>query len=359
MKIIPVGDRDGLAEFVEFPWTVYRGDPLWVPPLREQVFYELSGRNAFARYGRIRPFLCEADGRIAGRIAASINPRLVDANGAVFGQLGYFECVNEPAIASALIDAGLDWLKAQGITQVLGPMNGGAIRPHRFLTRGFDRAPYLFEPRNPPYYPTLFERSGFVPVSRWYGYELTRQQAEDHWRRLDRVLERRPSPFQPQELMTGQSPDTLVRVHRLMDRCWAGHVGYAPLDFDEFAEVFAGLLAIMGPGHVVSLVREGEDGGFAFIYPDYADDVRALQGDATGWGRWLGASRPGRIVLSTAALTPDARRSSTASAIMAWAFRRAVTDGFTDVVVSLVVEGFLAKVGDLTREYALYGRSLR
>ena len=100
---LSVSDRDGLAEFVEVPWTVYRDDPLWVPPLREQVYSELSGGNTSARYGRIRPFLCEADGRIAGRIAASINPRLVDANGAVFGQLGYFECVNEPAIASALI----------------------------------------------------------------------------------------------------------------------------------------------------------------------------------------------------------------------------------------------------------------
>jgi hypothetical protein len=88
------------------------------------------------------------------------------------------------------------------------------------------------------------------------------------------------------------------------------------------------------------------------------DDVRALDGHATGWGRWLGTSRPRRIVLSTAALTPDARKSSAASAIMAWAFRRAVTDGYDEVVASLVVEGFLSKVGELTREHALYARAL-
>lgn len=85
-----------------------------------------------------------------------------------------------------------------------------------------------------------------------------------------------------EELTTGQSQETLVRVHRLMNACWAGHVGYAPLDFDEFAEVFAGLLAIIGPGNVIALVREGQDGGFAFIYPDYVDDVRALGGHASG-----------------------------------------------------------------------------
>ncbi len=358
MKIIPVRDHDGLPEFIEVPWTVYRGDPLWVPPLREQVFHELSGRSAFARYGRMQLWLCEADGHIAGRIAALVNPRLGDGSGAAFGQLGYFECVNDPAVASALIEAGMDWLKTQGVTQVIGPMNGGAHRTHRFLTRGFDRAPYLFEPRNPPYYPTLFERAGFVPIGRWYGYDLSRQQAENQWRRLDRVLDRRPSRYLIEELTTGQSSETLGRVHRLLDRCWAGHVGYASLDFDEFVEVFAGALAIMGPGHVVTLAHDGQDGGFAFIYPDYVDDVRALDGHATGWGRWLGTSRPTRIVLSTAALTADARRSSAASAIIAWAFRRAATDGVEDVVVSLVVEGFLSKVGEVTREHTLYGRTV-
>ena len=63
-------------------------------------------------------------------------------------------------------------------------------------------------------------------------------------------------------------------------------------------------------------------------------------------------------MLSTAALTPDARKSSAASAIMAWAFRRAVTDGYEDVMASLVVEGFLSNVGDMTREHTLYGRAV-
>ena len=81
MKIVPVSDGNGLTEFIEFPWTIYAGDPMWVPPLREQVFCELSGASAFSRYGRNQLFVCEADGRIAGRIAALVNPRLVDRSG--------------------------------------------------------------------------------------------------------------------------------------------------------------------------------------------------------------------------------------------------------------------------------------
>jgi hypothetical protein len=358
MKISPVVDRDGLAEFVEFPRTIYADDPSWVPPLREQVYRELTDHSAFARYARKQLFVCEDEGRIAGRIAALVNPRLVSATGEVMGQLGYFECVNDASIASALVDAGIDWLRAQHVKHVIGPMNGGAHRAHRLMTRGFDRPPYLFEPRNPAYYPRLFERCGFVPVGRWYGYEMNRHGAIEQLARLERILGRRPAPVRIEELQTGQSQETMVRVHRVLDRCWAGHVGYASLDLDEFVEVFGGALSIMDPGQVAAFVQDGEDAGFAFVYPDYVDDVRALDGSAGKWGHWLGTSRPNRIVLSTAALVPAARHSTAATAQVAWAFRQAVSGEFDECVLSLVIEGFLSRIEEPTREHTLYARAI-
>src|SRR5262249_18177010 len=149
---------------------------------------------AFYRYGRRQLFLCEADGHLAGRIAASINPKLVDPAGSVYGQLGYFECVDDAAVAESLIRAGIDWLGAQGARHVLRPMNGGAHRSHRFMTRGFDRDPFLFEPRNPEYYPKLFAHCGFMPVHRWFSYELNRDPAAGFVKQYERVLSRRPAP---------------------------------------------------------------------------------------------------------------------------------------------------------------------
>jgi len=114
----------------------------------------------------------------------------------------------------------------------------------------------------------------------------------------------------------------------------------------------------MDRGHVSAFEVDGEDVGFAFIYPDYAEDVRALGGDAEGWGRWLGKSRATRIVVSTSALIPEARRSSAALAQVVWGLQHAVAEDFNDAVVALVVEGWLSRIGEQTREYALYGRTL-
>jgi hypothetical protein len=288
-----------------------------------------------------------------------VNPRLVDASGAVIGQLGYFECVDDAAVAGTLVEAGITWLRTQGAREIVGPMNGGAHRTHRLMTRGFDRDPFLFEPRNPPYYPTLFEACGFRPAHRWFGYEFERARAGELADRFDRILARKPPPGEIVSVPIERVEEILVRLHRLLDACWEGHVGYAPLDLPEFVEVFRGALAIMQTGNVNILVQDGSDVGFTLIYPDYADDVRALDGDASGWGRWLGEARPDRLVLHTAALVPSVRASSAAMAQIAAVLRHAVDGGYDKLVVALAVEGFVSRIGEQTREYALYAYSGR
>jgi hypothetical protein len=114
----------------------------------------------------------------------------------------------------------------------------------------------------------------------------------------------------------------------------------------------------MDPGHVSVSVQDGHDVGFAFVYPDYAADMRALDGHAGGWGRWLGTSRATRIVVSTSALVPEARRSSMAMAQVAWGLRHAIAGGYTDVVVALVREGWISRIGEQTKEYTLYARAI-
>jgi hypothetical protein len=358
MTILPVESQDELGEFVEFAWVANSGDPSWVPPLREQVYRDLSAVSPLARYCQKRLFLCQDNGRTVGRIAALCNQRLTDGDGTVLGQLGYFECLDDSAAATALIDTGLAWLRAQGARSALAPMNGGAHKGHRLMTSGFDRDPFLFEPRNPPYYPKMLAQAGFTPVQRWFTYEHDRAQAHDLLARYDRVLARRPLKGAIDLLGPAGGQDVVVRIHRLLDKCWGGHAGYAHVDLDEFAEIFGPGLAIMSPGNVGVLTNDGQDWGYTFSFPDYVADVRALGGHAAGWGRWLGTSRPDRLVLHTSALVPDVRTTSAAIALIGEALRLGLAGPFDRFILALAIEGFMNRAGEPTREYALFGRPI-
>ena len=37
LTITPVQDRKDLEDFLRLPWTIYKGNPYWVPPLIKEV----------------------------------------------------------------------------------------------------------------------------------------------------------------------------------------------------------------------------------------------------------------------------------------------------------------------------------
>jgi GNAT superfamily N-acetyltransferase len=350
--------------FIELAWQLNAHDPSWIPPMRARLQQELTGADAFGRYGRLRLFGCESDGRLVGRLAAIVNPRLVDPRGHPVGQVGYFEAINDSAVASALFDAAFEWLRAAGARQVWGPMNGGPHRTHRFITDGFDRTPFLFEPRNPPYYPHLFEASGFSRLSAWYSIDVT----SDNLRQalasqpMLRVRNQTHRRFEVERIDTSDAPAVLRRLHALLDAMWTGHVGYTSLDFAEFVEVFAPGLSLMTTGdmHIAIDRASGRDVGCVFSYPDYAAEVRGLAGDASAWAQWLqSGARPRRLVLHTVGMAPDVRRTGLASALVRSVFEHCV-EGYEEGVIAIVVEDLAAlqKVGPPTRRYALFGRLL-
>ena len=359
--IVPEPDVDS---FIELSWQLNAHDPSWIPPIRARLRQELTGADAFGRYGRLRLFGCESDGRLAGRVAAIVNPRLVDASGHPVGQVGYFEAVDDATVASTLLEAACGWLRAAGARQVWGPINGGPHRTHRFMTEGFDREPFLFEPRNPPYYPALFAGAGFSPVHTWFSVDVSSvqlRQALDSQPML-RVRTETRRRFAVERADPADAPAVLRRLHSLLDPMWTGHVGYTSLDFEEFVEIFAPGLSLMSPGdvHIATERETGRDVGCSLSYPDYASEVRALNGDATAWGHWRqNGTRPRRLVMHTVGMAPEVRRTGLVSALLRALFEHCVQE-YADGVMAIVVEELVAlqRIAPPTRRHALFARLL-
>ena len=66
--------RSDMRAFIRLPWTIYRDDPQWVPPLLMQERRRLNfATNPFFQHASMQPFLARRAGRIAGRIAAIVD----------------------------------------------------------------------------------------------------------------------------------------------------------------------------------------------------------------------------------------------------------------------------------------------
>src|SRR5262245_66478215 len=132
-----------------------RDDPLWVAPLisERRRFLDRS-KNPFFDHAEAEYFLAERDGEVVGRITAQVDRRWDEFQGGSDGMFGFFETVDDPAVASALIDAAAGWLRERGRERLLGPMDFTTNDECGVLIEGHDLPPMILEPWHPRHYRT-------------------------------------------------------------------------------------------------------------------------------------------------------------------------------------------------------------
>lgn len=152
-------------KWLDFPARLYRLDPHYVRPMDSEIkgIFD-SSRNKLFRHGcAVRYLLSDQQGRIAGRIAAFIDPKTANAkdNQQPTGGCGFFDCIDNQEAADMLFDAAKKWLQERGMDAMDGPINFGD-RDYFWgcLVDGF-HDPIFNMPYNFPYYQKLFENYGF------------------------------------------------------------------------------------------------------------------------------------------------------------------------------------------------------
>ncbi|MBL8830237.1 MAG: hypothetical protein JNM18_24885, partial [Planctomycetaceae bacterium] len=181
----PVSSWWERRKFMYLPWTLYRNDPNWIPPLRMNQAELLNFRHhPFYDRSQIQTFLAYRNGETVGRIAAIVNVPHNERYQERRGFFGFFESINDREVSDALFDAGCNWLRERGMTDVRGPANPSMNYECGLLVEGFDSPPTFMMTYNPAYYVDLVEGYGFTVGRDLYAYSATPQEINLHDERL-------------------------------------------------------------------------------------------------------------------------------------------------------------------------------
>lgn len=189
------------------------------------------------------------------------------------GILGEFEAENHPDAVRALFDEASRWLREQGATRVIGPMDGDTWHRYRVNIGPFDTPRFLLEPWNPEYWASLWESAGFTVAETYTSKRvdditaLTEKLAPMHERAIARGY--RIRPIDPERL-----EQELARVWEISRVIFRDNAFYSDITLDEFLKLYDGIEKLLVPELV--LFAEGPDGdtaGFLFAYPDLAAGV--------------------------------------------------------------------------------------
>ena len=152
-------------QYATFPWKVYKDDPLWVPPLLPERMKQLNPRKGtFYSHGEADFFIAYRDGELAGTIMAAVDHSSNEMRGLNDGMFGFFECLNDQAVANRLFDAAVSWVREKGLSRITGPFHQDYDSAYGVLIEGWDRPPAISCGHTPKYYEKLVTTYGFSPL---------------------------------------------------------------------------------------------------------------------------------------------------------------------------------------------------
>ena len=168
VRIAEVTDREDphFKDFLRVTDYVYQDDRWYIPEDKKSIEHQL-----FDGDWKQKIYIVYDENQIpAGRLCARIREK---KNDLPIGLIGFFEAQKNFRATDLLIEDAVVWLKDQGCTQIIGPMNGDTWHKYRFNVGPWKEHPFLLEPYNEPYYPELWERAGFEVLENYYSSKVT------------------------------------------------------------------------------------------------------------------------------------------------------------------------------------------
>jgi hypothetical protein len=289
VTIRPVATKADRKSFVDFAWEVYKDDPNWVPPLKDEVHGLLNPKkNPWFGHGRAQLWLAERGGKVVGRISAQVDDLVQVHMEPGTGQWGMFEALDGEA-AAALIATVEGWLRGQGMTRALGPISISIWDEPGLLIEGFDQPPLVMMGYHRPAYRAWVEAAGYGKAKDLYTFELDiRIDMIPVIERLIRAGEKN-SRIRIRDVDKSKFDQEAAIILDILNDAWSDNWGFVPLTDAEIAYAGKKLKPIIVEDLVKIAEVDGEPVAFMITIPDLNEMIRDLNGSLFpfGWAKLL------------------------------------------------------------------------
>jgi hypothetical protein len=284
LTIRPVRTKKDRKAFVDFAWEVYKDDPHWVPPLKDEVHGLITpGKNPWFEHARAELWLADRGGKVVGRISAQVDDLVQEHMGQGTGQWGMFEVLDGEA-AAVLIETAEEWLRQQGMNSSLGPISLSIWDEPGLEIEGFDEDPTAMMGHHRPEYEGWVEAAGYKKAKDLLTYEVDIAHWEDP--RINRLIaagEANPR-IRIREMDKSNFAEESRLILNLLNEAWSHNWGYVPLTESEIAYAGKKLKPIIYNQLVRVAEYDGEPVAFMLTIPDINELIKDLNGELFPFG---------------------------------------------------------------------------
>ena len=272
----PGGD---IKDFSRAAFVVFADDPAWVAPLNMVIEEKLDPRkDPFYQHADVALFTAWKDGKLAGRISATVDRSWLDTWKDDTGHFGFFDTIDDEEVAKALLDRAEQWLREKGMKRVNGPMSLSANQEFGLLVDGFEHAPNLDMGHSRRYQGALAEKCGFVKEKDVYcwRYDATlpfNARTLKAWESIQALPEVKLRSVSLRNLR-----EDLGTIMDIYNETWAGKWAYVPITSAELDKMAKDLSIVLDPDVAFIAEIDGKPAGMCITVPNLNEVVADFDG---------------------------------------------------------------------------------
>lgn len=287
VQIVEVENSRSRETFIRLPWTLYKDDPMWVPPLLLERRGHLSPKNPFFEHASCRLWLALRNGVVVGRISAQIDRLHLERYQDETGFWGMLEAEDNLETFQALFSAAESWLADKGMKRVRGPFNLSINQECGLLISGFDTPPSMMMGHARPYYAERVEQCGYRKEKDLLAYMIDGDVEPSSARKM--IIRKTRKRIQTRVLRKSDFDNELEIVFRIFNDAWAQNWGFLPFTEKEFAHLAKDLKLMIIDQLVRIAFVDGTPAAFIVLLPNLNEAIRDLNGSLfpTGWIKLL------------------------------------------------------------------------
>ena len=373
LDIRPVAGKKDLQAFLNLTYTIYKDDPHYVQPLQAQLKEFLDkAKNPFFSHADTQRWLARSGGRVVGRIGACVDSYHNDHWNETTGFFGFFECIDDRAVAHALLDTAREWIHARGQTIMRGPLSFTTNHDSPgLLIDGEPGSPVQGMAYNPSYYPGLLESyDGLAGAKDLWAWQITTEDVKLPKRVEDNAA----------RVLKGET-DLIVRpinkkdfknevelIRSLYNRCWHENWGFIPMDPEEFYFSAKEMKMLVNENLLLIAEWKGEPVGFSMTVPDFNRAMKRVNGKLFPFGIFKFLADKRKIDYARTLLLgvlPEHRHKGVDVMMVLRSYKAAVRGGITAGECSWILDSnramnrILEKLGArVYRTYRIYDKTL-
>lgn len=288
ISIKEVNTQKELMQFIKFPFALYKGHKLWVPPLISDEKHKLRPdlNPSFAAGCEAAYFLACKGGKIAGRIAAIINHRANKKWKSPIARFGWLDFTNDHDVSGALLQAAEQWGKSKGMIGIQGPMGFTDFDIEGMLVEGFEHLPPIISPYNYPYYPQHLEKHGYVKAVDWLQYRINASQpVPDKILRVNQAIAHK---YNLRTVIFKKKKEIMPYTYKFFDAvnaAWENIYGFVQLTPEQVSYYVKAFFSFIRP-ELVCFILDDKDNvvGFGLSMPVLSQAFRKAGGKLFPFG---------------------------------------------------------------------------